>query len=1510
MPLPGGPTDKIGNRYEEAWTVYAMLEVMEERASAIRLEPPGEDGVEFWLRRRDALEYYQVKRQRSAGASWSLADLRREKVLSHFWSKLEDESVRCVFASEYPAHELKHLAERAASAASFDEFQQEFLKARDIAKNFRTLRECWSDCTPERAYEALKRISVKSKEETDLRESVEALLKNLIDDHPATVYAVLAQLAKDSIHETLTAHSIWHHLEGPEHRFRRRHWANDPHALARVKEVNDNYLLSQRAATIGGRIIPRDATQRIVEQLTEHDNARDILIVGEAGSGKSCAFQQAVEKLLEKGTPVLALRLDLLDPVLLPRDIGRQLDLPGSPVQVLADIAQGQQCVLAIDQLDAVILSSDRTPKFLHCIDALLEEARAHPHMRLLVACRQFYLEHDEQIQQLLSTYGLEQRVMIDRLTEKQIRQAVADMGWNAERLSEKQIELLSCPLHLSLFAKVPRSSAAVFDFKTANDLYQRFWTYKDRLLRRRLHGQPINWVSVMDALCNYMSDHQILFAPESVAYGSEFVAEAMVSEQILIKTGKRYAPFHESFFDYAFARQFVSKQHELVPFLLKGEQSLFRRDQVRQILLQERTEDLSMNDPRYLSDLKALLTDGGIRSHIKQIVFALLAELDDPIEGEWQAVAVHLDDPVYPHQRDIWNLLYRSISWFRLLDSLGVIGRWLMAEDEERLEQLVMLLSSMQQYLPDRVAELVEPFVGIDRWRKHFASLILRSDVGTSRRFLDLFLRLIDDGTLDKIVGEDSMFWSIVSPLPKKHADWACEAVGHYFRRRLTLTIAAGQENPFEFNSGKTRHIPRGTGFFMQCAAGAPITFVVQILPFMLVTMERMAVRKGAPPWRDPVWGWRHYGEAYSMSGELLHAMVQALGQFAADQPEKFVPFARLLGEQEFETAHFLLIRTYTANGARFADEAANYLCASPRHLRIGYTEDVHWAARQLIEAITPHCSSARLAELEECLLAYYPELKRGATGHRNYGYAQFSLLEGIEPTRRSVKARRRLEELKRKFGVQAPRAPVPFEDRHGWVESPIPLDAVEKMTDEQWMRAMAYYRYAHMDTQPDKPFVGGAHQLSRLLEPQARKEPVRYARLLCNLPLTVHPYYIDAILRGISDAGLDGQLVLQVCQYCHNLPGRPCGVWLCNFIGRQARGPLPADVLEMVAWYAAVDTEEEREQAVWHVNENGERVITPEDIVSTGLGMVRGSAARTIGELVRIDGSRIFHLLPALESLVGDPSIAVRACSAEALHMIMPQYRELAVALFQRLCEADDALLATGPVASFLFNAVQTHFTSLETLLKRMLNSGRPETNTIGAQACCLAALITDAATNLAQSCIAGTDDQRVGAAKAYAVNLRFSSCRRACREALLQLFNDPIERVRSQAATCFRYFEGEELQGYSDLVEEFIQSPAFATAPYELLHALERTASKHSELTCTVCEKFLDIFASEMEDRYGMRALQAGIARKLILAVYSHSQRERNKDLLARSLNVIDRLARIGILDLNQAGLRVDR
>ncbi len=60
MPLSGGAADKFGNRFEGRWTVLGLADVLDERADAIRLEPPGEEGsgVEFWLCRAAAYEFH------------------------------------------------------------------------------------------------------------------------------------------------------------------------------------------------------------------------------------------------------------------------------------------------------------------------------------------------------------------------------------------------------------------------------------------------------------------------------------------------------------------------------------------------------------------------------------------------------------------------------------------------------------------------------------------------------------------------------------------------------------------------------------------------------------------------------------------------------------------------------------------------------------------------------------------------------------------------------------------------------------------------------------------------------------------------------------------------------------------------------------------------------------------------------------------------------------------------------------------------------------------------------------------------------------------------------------------------------------------------------------------------------------------------------------------------------------------------------------------------------------
>src|SRR4051812_14073380 len=99
MTLPGGTSDKLGNRYEGRWTVRCMLRILDETADSIRLEPPGVEGegVEFWLRTGNTRDFHQVKRQVAGRGRWSLSLLKREGVLAAFRSKLQSPNAECTF---------------------------------------------------------------------------------------------------------------------------------------------------------------------------------------------------------------------------------------------------------------------------------------------------------------------------------------------------------------------------------------------------------------------------------------------------------------------------------------------------------------------------------------------------------------------------------------------------------------------------------------------------------------------------------------------------------------------------------------------------------------------------------------------------------------------------------------------------------------------------------------------------------------------------------------------------------------------------------------------------------------------------------------------------------------------------------------------------------------------------------------------------------------------------------------------------------------------------------------------------------------------------------------------------------------------------------------------------------------------------------------------------------------------------------------------------------------------
>jgi hypothetical protein len=1501
MPLPGGASDKAGNRYEGAWTVRCLVEVLDETADWIRLEPPGEEGdkAEFVLQKRERSEHHQVKRQLTGKGHWTVADLIQKGVLRRMGEKLEDSVVEAHFISMDRANELGELSERAQGARTWEEFEQHFLKKPASraglppedgphAEPFRRLREAW-DCSEAQAWQRLRRVRVRAIDEETLRTIVDALLQSRVGGIPGAARDVLAQYALDSIHQELSAADLWRHLEKQGHP--RRDWASDPRIHALIDERNKSYLGPLKREVISGTLLPRAEAAALVEALTSPDSPGVIIMAGGAGSGKSSLLVEAIQTVQVQGWPVLCFRLDRLEATDVPDQVGRQLALPGSPVTVLAAIAGNRDCLLVIDQLDAVSMVSGRNPQFFDCVDMLLTQASGFPNMRVVLASRQFDLDHDPRLKGLLSPDRGGKHVAVGGFPEAVVKEVVSRLGLQADRLTTRQVELLSVPLHLKLLSEVVLGGDDdVLTFTSVHDLFDLYWRRKPGLIRDRL-GRSVDWAGVIGTLCDYLSGRQGLSAPEDVLDRVQTDAEVLASEYVLVLEDGKYSFFHESFFDYAFARTFVASGGRLLDLLRSAEQHLFRRAQVRQILIylrETRVED-------YLEVLHELLTAPEIRFHIKAVVAAWLGTLSHPREEEWAVVAPLLDPNASASASALalalQNAMFGSPAWFRLLTDLGVMQTWLASRDDDQIKNAIWFVCRVQRVEGDRVAELLEPYAGDPSWTQRIVSVLNMSTLGNSRRLFELFLQLVGNGTIPAGgTHAGSEFWSTIHQLSETRPEWACEAVGRYLGAIAGGRQAEEERHPFNLLGSDTW----AESVISTAAQAAPAPFVEYVLPVVLQVISETSDDAGIPPWKDGVWRSRPLGPAFQVKDEILEQTACALGNLATNAQGLFRPYAEALRSSDYETAHFLLIRAYTIAGKAFASEAADYLREDPSRLLIGYSNYWHVAGRQLLEAISPHCTVELLAPVQDWILGYYPTYETRAGGQKYRGRAQFELLNGISAQARTEAATQRLREWQRKFEVESARIPEP--SKGGVIGSPIPETAAGKMSDDQWLCALRKYTREDMRTDRHGNLVGGAFELSHQLEHQAGKEPNRFAALLLRFPEGTPLFHFTAVLRGITGK-IEIATARTVCERCHGLPNRPLGQGVCDLIGSLSGAPLPVELMEMVAWYAAQVPEEAD-------HENDRKEYDPEEILNAGISMTRGNAARVVGELLFADDRRLEHLGEPIRKLVADRSIAVRSFAAYALLAILRGDRDVAVARFLELCDTRDELLATPYVEQFIAYAALTHFDRIRPVIERMLASEISTVVTAGARQICRASLRIEEAKTLAVSCVGGSEPQRLGAVSVYASNVVQQRFREQCETALAILFRDSASAVRTEAARCFRNIPHDQLSNYASLVEEFLNSPSFEGEYWKLVDALSDATTRLPPVAIDVCEKVLKLAVAAGSNQGFHHSAQLA---RLVLRLY---QQNTAPEARSQCLDLIDGMAQAGLYGISEELANIDR
>lgn len=1526
MPKPGGGPGKLGDLYEALWTAHIALDVFEGRLQSITVEAFGDksQGVEFHTESDSGLlHFHSVKRQKIRG-DWSIRDLcdadkktGRSILGDLFLKQTRWPDCEISFVSATGANELRELTERAQEFATVEEFRTKLTNEALLNKfNKHIVGLCNGD--GDAALTALKSLYVHLRDHRGLMDDIEhrlGLMFYRVDGdalRAGDVRRMLSEHIVENLGQVFTTDRLRNLFRDAELGI--RDWKLDVTVRETVESANERCRRVVETELINSTHIERSVVTDIMSSLMDRDS-RGALVTASGGLGKSCVVTQCMNRLSELGTPFLCIRMDSFDPCRTTKQLGAQIDLPESPAKVLAGVANGTPSVLIVDQLDAMSLISGRHPQMWEVFEQLSGEVQAYPRMKLLLACRDFDLNHDYRLRSLAEKSNNFTTHELTLLSTDEVKASLALAKLGQIALTDAAIEILRVPFHLLLFLQGNPTSS----FSTPGQLFNRFWERKRRKMEEELGREP-HWNQVIDALTSSMSERQLLFAPMSVVGQWEQDAAAMASSSVLVAVAqhRQYRFFHESFFDYAFARRFCETGGDVIELLESSEQHLFLRAQVRQIL-EYRRED---NFDRYVGDVAAIFKAPNIRFHIKRMVATRFGSLKCPTVEEWNLLAPHLHDGDL--SRYIARALRDHVGWFDLLERTGVFREWLASDDARLVTTAVWYLEApnLLKARSANIATLIAPYIERGReWTHRLLRIMSWGQAYRSPEMAAQFLKLVNLGAFDddqnQGIGID--LWNILHEAEEESPQFCIDVLTTWFDRSLRVF----DDGTWNFLD-KCRVNDSHTGAVMaaKMASVAPAYFVTRILPLVKRAVLQTTMEVGGEV-LDRAWtGLSNNGDPFEIADALLLSVRRGLQHLAKVDPEQCRLHCESIRSEPHKTLAYLLLRAWAENPEQFADECAEFMIADKRRLNVGYST---WSddgegsgesaiTRHALTAISPHCSQELLSQLEDAIIGYCDDYEKSRPRWR--GLSELLRLRSLDGTRISQKARLRIEELERKF-PQLSDVIVQEDYLHNdtFVGSPLEESITKKMNDDQWISAMRKY-----DGTTD-PFKGGPEELSPLLRDFARKGRKRFTALVTRLPDDVAPIYFSAILDGLGGRFVDFtpeekesdvrdfssvaiNEYLAAVNRVHDLPNRPCGSAIVGFISKLAGNPLPTNVFDIVSFYALNDSDPNED--IWNCTGDGPKYHGG-DPFAHGINCVRGQAAMCLGALLSADENRFAYLRPTLSALAEDPIVSVRTCTVNALLPLLNCERDFAVALFLKTCDGSEAIWSSPPFERFLRHASLSHYPTIRNLLQRALTSKNTKAVTNAARQIIVAELSGVDVGEDGAAIRAGSGAMRKAAADVYANNIAHDRVGNECANHLNEFINDESEDVRKEVSSSFFKIPGTKLSQYKDFVATYIESRSFETGTDWLLRSLNESTVELPAVIVRAAERVFEIAGSRGADISQREAMTAHELATLVVRQYEQT---RDSNLKTTCLNLIDRMERMGYYGIAEELGKVER
>jgi hypothetical protein len=892
--LRGGVADKLGNDYEAHWTLIEALRVLRGHAEEIRLEAFNEDatGFEFRVTTAGRNVWHQCKRRRASG-SWTMHALATEGVLAAFGRKLADAKNECVFVSSDPAAAFKALTEKARLVGTAPDYVASLNSADiDAAKQ---LDVAWGE-NPAITYDRLRRCRVETVSDYSLLREARAVCGLTFRADPDIAIERLACFLDTKLTHTVTTADFRTAIDSLDLGWKAH---LDETLDGKFSRATDEYLQSLLPPIAGEVIQTADIDEAVRSAVG--GRASLLVVAGAAGSGKSVAMSRIVAASRALDWPTVALRIDRFLSAQTIEDVGRALfGREESPVGVLGNRHGHREAMLVIDQVDAVSEASGRSGRIRDQLFQMIDDSRFFPHMRVVVACRSYDLEHDSRLKQLAGSPYTQSVTLKPLDWDVAVQPVLNRLNLGTRQFSERERRMLAVPINLQVFANLSELGETVEGELSGSRLFDQLMGVRAREFRQA----GIAWTpqAALGKMAQSMSDNQELIAPASVLTSFPGAVDALGSAGLLTAVAEKLQFAHESFFDHTFSSHFIGTGTSVHTLLLSDEQRLFRRTQVRQIFSRLRDQG---SDRRYLANLAEVMNASDVRFLVKDAVAYWLRSVDEPTETE-RALVERWYEPNHPNEM-LARTVFSGSGWVPILLKSGTIQRWIERGGDAKIFGLGLLQRNAVEH-----ADLVEPF--LRAWWN-----------GSEERLLELvewFARLFPESPIGPL---EDLYRDIVAGYPAEKLDpkrfdgsfdlgsWVhknkglgARVLGMWLARWM---VAFAENHPFGDHSDDSDYWTK------ELAEKEPAALLEAMLPWFIEGLRRektllQSGRMHYPTIRVPL---------SEHDSRAVWSLTQAFETLARTDPVKVIAFLDMLPRDD-APALLMHLRAIAANGNALA--------------------------------------------------------------------------------------------------------------------------------------------------------------------------------------------------------------------------------------------------------------------------------------------------------------------------------------------------------------------------------------------------------------------------------------------------------------------------------------------------------------------------------------------------------------------------------------------------------------